>query len=211
MDFKNTKLELSAIITKNDKLIQELKTLQLLNEKEMTLYHLIENSPSFSIPKTYYNAVTKFTPKIDPVEEAVKKLQINAAIKIQNAYRKHLFRCRCNEKFQQWSVINARKSIELINKISKTITKTSVPNKFDLKLWKNEYKTFETQRKRRAELFEKRNTLLQEIKKEQAFLASDFQDNSQMKALKPYKTIKAEEELKWRLECAEDEAFIAAL
>uniref|UniRef100_A0AC34FJU0 Uncharacterized protein n=1 Tax=Panagrolaimus sp. ES5 TaxID=591445 RepID=A0AC34FJU0_9BILA len=206
MDAISMKPELSAIISKNDKLIQELKDLQMLNEKEMNLYHLIESSPSFSIPKTYFNAENKSLQKSNPVNEAVKKLQIHAAI-----YRKHLFRRQCNEKFQQWSVINARKSIELINKISKNITKKPIPNKFDLKLWKTEYKTFENSRKRRAELFEKRNALIKDVKNEQAFLASDSHNLSRLKELKPYQTIKAENELKWRLECAEDEAFIAAL
>ena len=36
-------------------------------------------------------------------------------------------------------------------------------------------------------------------------------DESNLKELKPYQIIKAEKEIQWRIECAEDEAFINAL
>lgn len=57
----------------------------MLNEKEMNLYRLIETSPYFSFQKSHLMNDTIKVVQVTQEEEAVKKLQNEAATKIQKA------------------------------------------------------------------------------------------------------------------------------
>uniref|UniRef100_A0A914CNE4 Uncharacterized protein n=1 Tax=Acrobeloides nanus TaxID=290746 RepID=A0A914CNE4_9BILA len=175
--------KMDTILKQNDDLIANLLKIQKSKLYEMHKYKQIMNMPAKNVHaylKKEFEKPTKVLSKEEEFQEIVEreraKVKNEAAKVIQRNLRRFVLKRKHKRVYQNWTQIDMKEKAELIEKISERLANQKVMPRTDLQVIKTKLAQHKSHLKKEAELYVKREQLLESIKKNIEFFEERLEE-----------------------------------